>query len=233
MGEEGHDHTGARRLRGRAGQAAIAAGAFALGAGATAGAASQLIDGKDIKHGSIPLDALSARARAGPRGHTGPRGATGQRGARGLQGQKGATGAKGAAGLTGPTGSFGPSLLSAALGNGSATQQFISPANGAVGGNSVGIEVPVPPPGFTASSLGVSLPVNGTDPLVFTLVDFSGDTALSCTVETGAQTCADDTDSVPLPTGTVFDLRVHCGTTVKCIIPTLTAGIRLKLEPSS
>lgn len=96
---------------------------------ATAGgavAASQLIDGRQIKKGTISAGKLTKAAKKQLRGHRGPKGATGAQGeagpvgpkgdkgdtgatgATGAQGEKGETGAKGDKGDTGETGAQGP-----------------------------------------------------------------------------------------------------------------------------
>src|SRR5437763_695665 len=57
-----------------------------------------LIDGHQIKKGSIEADRLSKKARSALRGQTGPRGRQGVQGGRGDQGPKGTTGGPGPAG---------------------------------------------------------------------------------------------------------------------------------------
>jgi hypothetical protein len=93
------------------------AGAVANAADSAVATASKLINGKQIKKGSIKLDRLSKSAQlalqgaVGPAGPEGPKGATGNAGAAGAVGPAGPigpVGPAGAAGLAGPAGPAGP-----------------------------------------------------------------------------------------------------------------------------
>jgi hypothetical protein len=89
-----------------------------LGGGGIASAATGLMDGHNIKQGSIPTNALNSKAQAaiarashftaGPAGATGPIGATGAAGPQGPKGNTGAAGPVGPAGADGKDGAVGP-----------------------------------------------------------------------------------------------------------------------------
>jgi hypothetical protein len=74
---------------------------LSLGGLGYAGQIVNLLDGHQIKKGTIEADRLSNKARAALRGRTGPRGLRGAKGDPGPQGQPGARGAPGAAGAAG------------------------------------------------------------------------------------------------------------------------------------
>jgi Collagen triple helix repeat (20 copies) len=77
---------------------------LSLGGLSYAGQIVNLLDGHQIKKGTIEADRLSTKARAALRGRTGPRGPRGATGNPGPQGATGARGAPGAAGAAGPAG---------------------------------------------------------------------------------------------------------------------------------
>jgi hypothetical protein len=224
--------------------AAVAATAFAVGAAATAGA-SQLINGDQIKPGSIPLDALSHKAqkalagKRGPRGLAGAHGAVGAKGATGEEGTTGATGAQGDTGGTGLTGDTGPQgaigsklivadIGAANMGTGSIAQ-YISPASGAVSDTESDVQVPAPATG-TIRSLAVALnTANSFSVLRFDIRDDGTDTGIACLVLNGTTSCADPSDSFAVTAGDELSLRASSG---KGSIVTATAGISFELDPS-
>src|ERR1700729_3373570 len=77
---------------------------LSLGGLGYAGQVVNLIDGHQIKKGSIEADRLSKQARGTLKGRTGSRGARGAKGNAGPQGAAGARGAPGATGGAGPAG---------------------------------------------------------------------------------------------------------------------------------
>src|SRR5947209_18437665 len=84
---------------------------FAVGGVGYAKRVIKLIDGSQIKKGSIGLAQLNPRAVARLKGRTGAHGAQGSQGPKGdpgTQGQVGPPGGKGAAGASGVTGATGP-----------------------------------------------------------------------------------------------------------------------------
>lgn len=115
-----------QRLKGAPALAvAIVAVVLALTGGAFA--AGRLIDGSQIKNGSISASKLTASARSqlhgeqGPKGPKGAKGLTGSTGATGQQGPKGDTGAQGPKGDKGDTGPQGPAGPKGDAGNAGAT----------------------------------------------------------------------------------------------------------------
>lgn len=119
---------------------AVAIVALVFAASGSAYAAKELINGKDIKNGTISAAKLSrtakkqlegadgARGATGAAGPAGPAGAAGPVGATGAQGAKGDTGAQGAKGDTGAQGPKGDTGAAGATG-----------ATGAAGQNGRGV----------------------------------------------------------------------------------------------
>jgi hypothetical protein len=80
-------------------------------AGTATAATSALINGHQIKKGSIPITALSSSARKALVGRTGPVGAIGPRGPQGTQGVQGIQGIQGVKGDTGSSGVSGYTVV--------------------------------------------------------------------------------------------------------------------------
>jgi hypothetical protein len=88
----------------------VAMVALLVALGGTAGAASGLVTGAQIKNGTVNLADLSANAKSALKGKQGPRGlqgVAGPAGAAGAQGEKGEKGDTGAQGQQGPAAASG------------------------------------------------------------------------------------------------------------------------------
>ncbi len=85
--------------------------AIVVATAGTATAASALINGHQIKKGSIPITALSRSARKALMGRAGAVGATGPRGPQGAQGIQGIEGVQGVKGNTGSSGVSGYTVV--------------------------------------------------------------------------------------------------------------------------
>ncbi len=83
---------------------------FALGGPGYARQVIHLLDGHQIKKGSIEADRLSKKAQAALRSRTGPRGSTGKQGPRGYSGSTGAQGPRGDSGSPGAPGPAGSAV---------------------------------------------------------------------------------------------------------------------------
>ena len=202
---------GARTVGSRA---AWAATAFAAGAATTAGAAS-VIDGGDVRDGSLQLKDLSSKARKALKGKRGRQGPQGVPGAIGGTGAPGANGVDGTDGAAGTPGAAGPILLrlreEGVLGTTTYHSLFLEPdptlAPDGASTTQSQVDEPAPPPGFTARRLGVR--VNGSSGGDTVVALFVNGTAsnLSCTVPDGQMTC-EDVDAVDVPTGALFSLGI-------------------------
>ncbi len=89
----------------------LATVAIVVATAGTATAASALINGHEIKKGSIPITALSGSARKALMGRTGAVGAPGPQGPQGAQGVQGNQGIQGVKGNTGSSGVSGYTVV--------------------------------------------------------------------------------------------------------------------------
>ena len=161
----------------------IAILALFVAIGGTATAASGLINGKNIKRGTVSAKQLknksitkaklkpaTIKALKGKRGLQGATGATGAIGPTGPAGAKGATGAKGSTGAKGATGAPGPAGIVAA--------QYVSSANNS-NLDSDGVMTPLLTDNVPAGKYAVTAKVS---------VMSGGDGALNCRLVVDGQT---------------------------------------------
>ncbi len=196
---------------------AVAIAGLALGAAATAGAAS-LIDGSRIKDGTIEAKKLSKKARATLKGARGPRGLRGLTGTTGAQGPAGAggpqgpagpggsAGASGTNGTPGASGVAGPSIVMGTMG----FPNFAVPGGGNTGTLATA-QVPIPAgSSYTAKSFVVRTTVapGGANQVIVAFQINGVDTALKCAV-VGAQTSCSPPGgtAVVVPVGALISMQ--------------------------
>jgi hypothetical protein len=175
------------------------------------------INSDDIENGSITPDDLNRNALGGLTGPKGDTGAPGADGAAGAKGETGATGPAGPKGDTGAPGMTGPAvepILTGTYVNGfPLAGTLYSPVSGRtdnVNDGNPGLEAPyqqITPRPLTTSRLSVKLTAAAGSDTTFTLRVNGADTAMTCTVPTGATACA-STAGVAVPADALLATRI-------------------------